>query len=55
MESDESIDLVDSEVANAYRSVVAEEEHYTLFEHSEEGQVKILIHHVFILTLIFCY
>ena len=48
MESDESIDLEDSEVVNAYGSE-------TPFEHSEEGQVKILIHHVFILTSIFCY
>ena len=55
MESDESIDLEDSEVVNAYGSVVAEEEHETPFEHSKEGQVKILIHHVFILTSIFCY
>ena len=36
MESDESIDLEDSEVVNADGWVVAEEEHETPFEHSEE-------------------
>ena len=40
MESDESIDLEDSEVVNAYGSVVAEEEHETPFEHSEEVRWK---------------
>ena len=34
MESDESIDLVDSEAVNAYGSVFAKKEH----EHFEEGE-----------------
>ena len=38
MESDESIDLRDSEVVNAYESVVAKEEHENPCEHSEEGE-----------------
>ena len=38
MESDESIDLVDSEEVNAYGSVVAKEEHENPCEHSEEGE-----------------
>ena len=38
MESDESIDLVDSEAVNAYGSVVAEEERENPCEHFEEGE-----------------
>ena len=38
MESDESIDLVDFEAANAYGSVVAEEERENPGEHFEEGE-----------------
>ena len=38
MESDESIDLVDSEEVNAYGSVVAKEEHENPCKHSEEGE-----------------
>ena len=38
MESDDSIDLVDSEAVNAYGSVVAREEHENTCEHSEEGE-----------------
>ena len=38
MESDESIDLVDSEAVNAYGSVVAKKEHENLCEHFEEGE-----------------
>ena len=38
MESDESIDLVDSEAVNAYRSVVAKEESEDTCKHSEEGE-----------------
>ena len=38
MESDESIDLVDSEAVNAYRSVVAKEENENTCKHSEEGE-----------------
>ena len=38
MESDESIDLVDSETVNAYGSVVAREEHENPYEYSEEGE-----------------
>ena len=38
MESDESIDLVDSEAVNAYRSVVAKEESENTCKHSEEGE-----------------
>ena len=38
MESDESIDLVDSEAANAYGSVVAEEERENPGEYFEEGE-----------------
>ena len=49
MESDESIDLIDSEAVNACGSVVAKEEHENPCEHSE----KMLIHHVFIHTSIF--
>ena len=51
MESDESIDFVDSEAVNAYGSVVAKEEHENPCEHSEEGEM--LIHHAFIHTSIF--
>ena len=38
MESDESIDLVDSAAVNAYGSVVAKEEHENPCKHSEEGE-----------------
>ena len=38
MESDESIDLVDSEAVNVYGSVVAKEEHENPCEHSEKGE-----------------
>ena len=38
MESDESIDLVDSEAVNAFGSVFAKEEHENLCEHSEESE-----------------
>ena len=38
MESDESIDLVDSEAANVYGSVVAKEEHENPCKHSEKGE-----------------
>ena len=51
MESDESIDFVDSEVVNAYGSVVAIEEHENPCEYFEEGEV--LIHQVFIHSSIF--
>ena len=37
-ESDESIDLVDSEAVNAYGSVVAKKEHVSPCEHFEEGE-----------------
>ena len=51
MESDESIDFVDSEAVNAYGSVVAKEEHENPCECFEEGEM--LIHHVFIHSSIF--
>ena len=38
MESDESIDLVVSEVVNAYGSVVAKEEHENPYKNFEEGE-----------------
>ena len=38
MESDESIDFVDSEAVNAYGSVVANEEHENPREYFEEGE-----------------
>ena len=38
MESDESIDLVDSEAVNVYGSVVAKEERENPCEHFEEGE-----------------
>ena len=38
MESDESIDLVDSKVINTNGSVAAEEEHENPCEHFEEGE-----------------
>ena len=38
MESDESIDFVDSEVVNAYGSVVAKEEHENPCECFEEAE-----------------
>ena len=38
MESDESIDLVDSEAVNAFGSVFAKEEHENLCDHSEESE-----------------
>ena len=51
MESDESIDLVVSEVVNAYGSVVAKEEHENPYKNSKK--VKMLIHHVFIHSFFF--
>ena len=53
MESDESIRFVDSEEVNAYGSVVAKEEHENPCEYFEEGESEMLIHHVFIHSLIF--
>ena len=50
MESDESIDLVDSEAVNAYGSVVQKRENPC--EHSEEGE-NVERHHVFIHSSIF--
>ena len=38
MESDESIDLVDSEAVNAYGSVVAKEKRENPCKHFEEGE-----------------
>ena len=38
MESNESIDLVDSEAVNVYGSVVAQEERENPCEHFEEGE-----------------
>ena len=38
MESDKSIDFVDSEAVNAYGSVVAKEEHENPCEYFEEGE-----------------
>ena len=38
MESDESIDLVDSEAVNTYGWVVAKEEHENPCEYSEKGE-----------------
>ena len=38
MEADESIDFVDSAVANAYRLVVAKEEYENPCEYFEEGE-----------------
>ena len=38
MESDEPIDLVDSEAVNAYGSVVAKEKRENPCEHFEEGE-----------------
>ena len=52
MESDESIDLVDSEAVNAYGSVVAKEDHENPCEYIP-WRVKMLIHHVFIHSAIF--
>ena len=46
MESDESIDFVDSVAVSAYVSVVAKEEHENLASISKK--VKMFIHHVFI-------
>ena len=43
MESDESIDLVDSEAVNAYGSVVAKEERKNLCEHYEEGENVVVV------------
>ena len=51
MESDESIDLVDSEAVNAYGSVVAKEERENPCEHFEEGEK--VDPHVFIHSSIF--
>ena len=52
MESDESIDLVDSEAVNVYGSAVAIEENEIPCEYSPR-KVKMLIHHVFIHASIF--
>ena len=52
MESDESIDLADSEAVNAYGSVVAKEDHENPCEYIPR-KVKMLIHHVFIHSAIF--
>ena len=38
MEPDESIDLIDSEAANAYGSVVPKKEQENLCEYFEEGE-----------------
>ena len=38
MESDESIDFIDSVAVSAYGSVVAKEEHENPCEHFEEGE-----------------
>ena len=38
MESDESIDFVDSEAVNAYALIVTEKEHENPCEHFEEGE-----------------
>ena len=54
MESDESIDLADSEAVNAYGSVVAKEDHENPCEYIPR-KVKMLIHHVFIHSAIFCH
>ena len=51
MESDESIDFVDSVAVSAYVSVVAKEEHENLASISKK--VKMFIHHVFIHSSIF--
>ena len=49
MESDESINLVDSEAVNAYGSIVAEEERKNPCEYFEEGEnVDTLHFHSFI-------
>ena len=48
MESDESIHLVDSEVVNAYGSVVAKEKRENSCEHFEEGENVDLRFHSFI-------
>ena len=40
MESDESIDFVDSEAVNAYGSVVAKEEHENPCEYFDEGEKR---------------
>ena len=49
MESDESIDLVDSEAVNAYGSVVAKEERKNPCEHYEEGEnVDVVIYQFFL-------
>ena len=53
MESDESIDFVDSEAVNAYGSVVAKEEHENPCEHFEEGESVDPTYHVFIHSSIF--
>ena len=48
MESDESIDLVNSEAVNAYGSVFAKEEYENPWEHFEEGKnVDVFIHTFF--------
>ena len=48
MESDESIDLVDSEAVNAYGSVVAKKEHENLCEHFEGENIDPPRFHSFI-------
>ena len=48
MESDESIDLVDSEAVNAYGSVVAKEERKNPCEHYEEGENVVVIYQFFL-------
>ena len=56
MESDESIDLVDSEAVNSYGSVVAKEEHENPCKHSEEGEnvdLLVFIHTSFLFLLKF--
>ena len=53
MESDESIDLVDSEAVNAYGSVVAKEERENPCEHFEEGwSTKFSVIHQLFLILV---
>ena len=43
MDSDESIDLVDSEAVNAYGSVVAKEERENPCENFEEGETNFFL------------
>ena len=53
MESDESIDFVDSEAVNVYGQVVAKEEHENPYENFEEGESVDPTYHVFIHSSIF--